>query len=82
MQFIRKIANSDILSGIIEIPNSLKNRKVEILIFPFDDSTEGETLKRKDKSAKGTLTKYRNAELINQESSAWEAAMREKHEHR
>jgi hypothetical protein len=82
MPFIRKIANSDVLSGIIDIPVSMKNKKVEILVFSLDDTAEEEPLKPKAKSARGVLSKYKNPELIDKESTAWEMAMGEKHENR
>lgn len=40
MNFVRKVANSDILANIIEIPESLKNKKVEILILPYEAVVE------------------------------------------
>ena len=36
MEFVRKVVNGVDLEGVVEMPNSLINRKVEILIFPID----------------------------------------------
>lgn len=83
MTFIRKVANSDILAGIIEIPESLKNKKVEILILPYENmDAEDETTGRKPKRAKGLLEKYKNKELQDLENSAWAKAVEDKYEHR
>ncbi len=35
MKFARKVANSDILAHIIDIPEELKSRKAEIIILPY-----------------------------------------------
>ncbi len=37
MNFVRKVANSNILASIIDIPENLRNKKVEILIFPYEN---------------------------------------------
>lgn len=37
MDFVRKVVNGVDLEGVVEMPNSLINRKVEILIFPIDE---------------------------------------------
>ena len=38
MDFVRKVVNSTDLINIIDLPNSLINRKVEILIIPIDEN--------------------------------------------
>lgn len=84
MTFIRKVANSDILSNIKDIPDSLKNKKVEILIFPYEDmNIEGNKDKKrnqKQKKVRGILEKYKNKELQKREKEAWAEAVMEKHE--
>jgi hypothetical protein len=82
MNFIRKVANSDILASIIDIPEALRHKKVEILIFPIEENEEHEPIKRKNKKARGSLKKYSNAELIAQEDGIWERVMVEKNENR
>ena len=37
MEFVRKVVNGSDLKEIIDIPTSLINKKVEILIFPMDE---------------------------------------------
>ena len=38
MEFVRKIVNSEDLKNIIEIPSSLINKKVELLIIPIEET--------------------------------------------
>jgi len=82
MAFIRKIANSDILAGIIDIPEYLKNKKVEILVLPYnDENTENNTVEPKPKRARGSLEKYKDNKLQSLENNAWAKAVEDKHEH-
>ena len=37
MEFVRKVVDVTDLKNVIEIPNSLANKKVEILIFPIEE---------------------------------------------
>ncbi len=37
MPFVRRILNSSVLAGIIDIPEPLRNKKVEVLVFSLDD---------------------------------------------
>lgn len=61
MQAIRKIINSDKIKGIIEIPNELKHRMVEISIKPVSEK----------KSLSGRLSKYQNKAKLDHEKTAW-----------
>jgi hypothetical protein len=80
MNFIRTVVNSDILIDIIEIPENLKHRKVEILVLPYENIDMDENKNIKPKKAKGMLERYRNIELLDQEADAWKKAMVNKHE--
>lgn len=80
MNFVRTVVNSDILTNIIEIPESLRHRKVEILVLPYENTNIDENKKQKIKRAKGLLERYKNIELQNEETLAWEKAMVDKHE--
>lgn len=76
MEVLRKIVRGTELPKSLELPDSYKRKKLEIIIIPIeDDSSEKKTLKEA-----GALSKYASPELINSEKTAWEAAMREKHE--
>ena len=55
MEFVRKVVDVTDLKNVIEIPNSLANKKVEILIFPIE---EIKPKKKNKKSAAGMLSKY------------------------
>ena len=37
MEFLRVIKDSDDLKGVIDIPKGLRNRKVEVIILPYED---------------------------------------------
>ena len=68
MEFVRKIVNSMDLKDVVEIPNSLINKKVEVLIFPVDDISKN---KKKKKSLSGILSKYADTKLIEKEENIW-----------
>jgi len=40
MNFIRTVVNSDALEKIISLPEELKHREVEILIFPIEGTSK------------------------------------------
>ena len=68
MEFIRKIMDARDLQDIVELPNSLRNKKVEILIFSINDDKKKKTSK---KSLSGFLSEYANLDLIEKEDQAW-----------
>lgn len=80
MNFVRKIANSNILASIIDIPESLRNKKVEILIFAYENADTEVDTEQKPKKARGLLEKYKNKELQALENGAWAKAVVNKHE--
>lgn len=82
MSFVRKIANSNILDGVIDIPEPLKNKKVEILIFPLESDSKGAQAPEQVKSVRGLLKRYANPGRITEEASAWAEAVAEKYGHR
>lgn len=78
MDSMKKIANSDILDGIFDIPENLKNKKVVITISSYND-TDNKDIPRM-KNLRGSLSKYKNESLIKQEDNAWAMAVQEKRE--
>lgn len=68
MEFVRKIVDGVDLKDVVEIPDSLINRKVEILVFPVDEKTKN---KKKKKSLSGFLSKYADKNLIEKEENIW-----------
>ncbi len=63
MEFIREIINTDKLEGIIFIPESFKNKTVEVLILPIQNEKKGIGKLR------GALKKYANPTLLEKENS-------------
>lgn len=68
MEFIRKVVNGVDLKDFIEIPNSLINKKVEILIFPIE---EIKTKKKEKKSLSVFLSKHANTSLVEKKEDIW-----------
>jgi hypothetical protein len=62
MEFVREIIDSDVLDHIIKIPDSLKHRRVEIILLPIVESEEKAHVH--EKCARGMLEKYKNPSLI------------------
>lgn len=40
MDFVRKIIDSNDIESVVSLPNELKNKKVELLIFPAEETEE------------------------------------------
>lgn len=78
MTVFRKITNSEILSQVMDLPDDLKNKEVEIIIFPHENHGKD---RNEHKNAKGLLEKYKNENLYSLESEAWAEAVKEKSEH-
>ena len=76
MDAIRKIVNSDVLVSVVDIPASLKNRQVEIIILPVSDTMQKRYRKE---SSYGILRSYANKDLITSEDGAWEKAAGDKY---
>ena len=68
MEFVRKVVDGTDLVNLVDMPNSLKNGKVEILIFPIEEKTK--KIKKK-KSIAGFLSKYAKPSLIEKEENTW-----------
>ncbi|MCX7781897.1 MAG: hypothetical protein N2491_13525 [Negativicutes bacterium] len=79
MSFVRRIANSNILDGILDIPEPLKNKKVEILIFPLESEKTKSEVSEPVKSVRGLLKQHANPGRIKEEASAWADAVAEKY---
>ena len=80
MNFVRKVANSNILARIIDLPENLRNKKVEIPVFPYDNVNEEDNLAQKPKRARGLLERYKNKDLQDLENSAWAKAVLDEYE--
>jgi hypothetical protein len=75
MEYLRETIDSGSLAGIFNLPASLRNRNVEVIILPIDVKKEE---KQGRKSLKGSLHQYANPELIPLEKDAWARAEEEK----
>lgn len=76
MDYLRETINSDSLASIFDLPVSLRNRNVDVIILPAK-TNKGTTANTK--SAKGCLRKYANPALIPEEDGAWAKAMVDKY---
>lgn len=76
MNFVRTVANSDVLANIIDIPDELKNKKVEIIILPYKNANNSDINRKK--SLRGALAKYKSEKLQEEENKAWASAVVEK----
>lgn len=74
MDFVRRVVNGTDLINVIDIPNSMVDGKVEILIFPIEGSKKKA---KKKKSLAGFLSKYANTKLIEKEDEIWFEEARE-----
>lgn len=70
MEYMRVVKNSDEIQGVFELPQQLKNRKVEIIIFPYSDSSEINI-----EEFGGILSNYRQEEKRALEKEAWSKAV-------
>ncbi|GGI46282.1 hypothetical protein GCM10008018_16340 [Paenibacillus marchantiophytorum] len=82
MDFIRKVTNSDALKHIVDLPESLRNQDVELIILPLGDYSHTKQPFSTSPTARGALKQYANLDLIQYEQDAWEKGVQEKHEHR
>lgn len=79
MEFIRRTVNSKVLESLLDLPDSMKNRRVEVIVFPVD---EGKKSGNHNETLGGRLNKYANPSLRQLEKSAWSIAVEDKHENR
>jgi len=76
MEALRKVVDGTDLIKIIDVPESFKKKKLEVIIIPLDEESANQVeLKRP-----GALKDYKREGLIEKEKTAWEIAVREKYE--
>ena len=78
MEFVRDVIDSSLLDKI-NLPKSLKNKKVEIIILPLYDSEDKKVKESSLDNVIGILSKYKNPGLISLEKKAWAEAMVDKY---
>ena len=90
MEAVRQIINSSLLSDIINLPDNLKNKKIEITILPFEEINDeivknnSVVKKRTIESLVGVASKYAKHDLpidviIQKEKEAWAEAVADKY---
>ncbi len=82
MDFVRTVTNSDALKHIVDLPESLQNQDVELIILPINSVPPVKQAFPRTNSARGALRQYANPDLLQHEQEAWEKGVRDKHEHR
>lgn len=80
MNYIRKITNIDLLAGIMNIPENMRHKKVEVIVLPYEEDLNENKKVGTKKNVKGLLQKYANLNYLALEESAWPEAVRESHE--
>ena len=75
---MKKVTNSDVLDGIFDLPENLKNKKVVITISAYNNIKDQDI--PRVQSLRGSLAKYKDTSLRNEEDRAWAMAMQDKHE--
>ncbi|GHT59459.1 hypothetical protein FACS1894109_15420 [Spirochaetia bacterium] len=79
MDYIHQTIDSDSLLGIFNVPVSLRNTKVEVLVFPAGGNTIPIGSAPSGNSAFGCLKKYADPAKIAGEKGAWQRAVIEKY---
>lgn len=76
MEALRKVINGDEVPNSFGIPESFKKRKLEVIIIPLEE----ELINKVELKKPGALEAYKRPEMLEKEKTAWEIAMRHKHE--
>jgi hypothetical protein len=79
MEAIRTTMNSARLAPIIDLPRSLQDREVEVIVLPKSEEQKKRQPDSGRKSTMGCLKQYANPELRKLEEGAWEQAAAEKY---
>lgn len=58
----------------MDIPEPLKNKRVEILVLPYEDPIKENAKNEKTVRVRGMLEKYKDEKLQAQEAGAWAKA--------
>jgi hypothetical protein len=76
MDYVIETIDSENLAGIIDLPVSLRNMKVEVTVKSISTETRSNP---SNNSAYGCLHKFANSSKIEEEKGAWERAVLEKY---
>ncbi|MDB5054153.1 MAG: hypothetical protein JWM44_2203 [Bacilli bacterium] len=83
MDFFRKVTNSNALKDIIDLPESLWDQDVELIILPLGNQlpSKQSAYTTSSPTARGALKQYANLDLMQHEQAAWEMGVKDKYEH-
>lgn len=79
MEAIRTVIDSERLATIIDLPDSLRHREVEIIVLPQKEENETGDDRSALRSLKGCLHEYADPSKWEEEEGAWERAAAEKY---
>jgi hypothetical protein len=79
MEAIRTTMNSARLAPIIDLPLTLRDREVEVIVLPKSEEPKNRHRNSERKSTMGCLKQYANPALRELEEGAWERAAIEKY---
>jgi len=79
MEAIRLTMNSTRLMPVMDLPQSLHDREVDVIVLPSSVETKSRPLDPERKSMMGALSQYANPALRELEEGAWEQAAVEKY---
>ena len=81
MEYLRQTVDSNELCNVFDLPLSLRNKKVDVIILPAVSHAAPKKASSSG-SVYGSLKRYANPALIPQEEGAWARAMVEKYANR
>lgn len=55
MTALRKIVDSDILAGLFDLPPTLQNRRIEVVLFPAEEEKEDKTILARNQPLRFTV---------------------------
>ena len=79
METVRAVMDSERLVPIIELPDNLRHREVEVIVIAHVANVMPEKYFPPENGIKGLLKQYANPALVEQEKTAWETAIQEKY---
>ena len=79
MEAVRMTLNSARLASIIDLPRTLRDREVDIIVLPKAEEPKDHHPDSKRESMMGCLSEYANPALRELEKGAWERAAVEKY---
>ncbi|MDR1230688.1 MAG: hypothetical protein LBK61_04725 [Spirochaetaceae bacterium] len=77
MQAVRQIVDAEQLSSFMDIPENMRNLKVEIIVLPAPRDTGPDVNRGALEKVYGSLHDYANPALVQKEKNAWRTAVME-----